>query len=509
MMLGVAAGVMAGPIEVIYTKIPGTPKAAVPGAVDLTGAPIATDFRAMEDLWVSPDGARWLLKGRTQAGSDMETILLMGSGTTGTRLAQEGNFIPGGGADERYDFFGSSGITFDSTNRFAFTARARTMATGSTSAPNGQRVLYFDGSTITLRFKEGDLIGGLMDTGATGDEKFGNSVGSVHLLDDGRIGSQDSTITGISTTRRPAIMYDATGFKQSNVSTFTGIDGSTTETWATLLANLFNTTPDGAHWMAQGRAVSQASSATILVRDNAAVLATGTTIPGSTVTVDAIFAYAQLPNGTWYARGDEVGDNDWAVKNGVVVAKTGDPITPGSTEHWGAVFQAFNGNRAGDWVLAGTTDNPDAGRNEVVVYNGAGGAMVLAREGDPVDINGNGMFDDGAFIGRGNNTLTAFDPNDLAITDGRMVYFIANLHDADSIDLNSNPSFGTPQSLMRTQVANPCPADFNGVGGVTVQDIFDFLAAYFANSPSADFNHVGGVTVQDIFDFLAAYFTGC
>jgi hypothetical protein len=62
---------------------------------------------------------------------------------------------------------------------------------------------------------------------------------------------------------------------------------------------------------------------------------------------------------------------------------------------------------------------------------------------------------------------------------------------------------------MRTQVANPCPADFNGVGGVTVQDIFDFLAAYFANSPSADFNHVGGVTVQDIFDFLAAYFTGC
>jgi hypothetical protein len=27
--------------------------------------------------------------------------------------------------------------------------------------------------------------------------------------------------------------------------------------------------------------------------------------------------------------------------------------------------------------------------------------------------------------------------------------------------------------------------------------------------PRADVNHVGGVTVQDIFDFLAAYFTGC
>jgi hypothetical protein len=54
-----------------------------------------------------------------------------------------------------------------------------------------------------------------------------------------------------------------------------------------------------------------------------------------------------------------------------------------------------------------------------------------------------------------------------------------------------------------------CPANFNGVGGVSVQDIFDFLAAYFANDPRADFNHSGAVSVQDIFDFLAAYFAGC
>lgn len=54
-----------------------------------------------------------------------------------------------------------------------------------------------------------------------------------------------------------------------------------------------------------------------------------------------------------------------------------------------------------------------------------------------------------------------------------------------------------------------CIADFNGVGGLTVQDIFDFLAAYFSGSASADVNGVGGITVQDIFDYLAAYFAGC
>jgi hypothetical protein len=61
-------------------------------------------------------------------------------------------------------------------------------------------------------------------------------------------------------------------------------------------------------------------------------------------------------------------------------------------------------------------------------------------------------------------------------------------------------------------VENPttcCPANFNAVGGVTVQDIFDFLAAYFTADVRADFNNSGAISVQDIFDYLAAYFVGC
>jgi low density lipoprotein receptor-related protein 5/6 len=54
-----------------------------------------------------------------------------------------------------------------------------------------------------------------------------------------------------------------------------------------------------------------------------------------------------------------------------------------------------------------------------------------------------------------------------------------------------------------------CPANFNQTGGLSVQDIFDFLGAWFAGDPRADFNHVGGLSVQDIFDFLGAWFAGC
>ena len=54
-----------------------------------------------------------------------------------------------------------------------------------------------------------------------------------------------------------------------------------------------------------------------------------------------------------------------------------------------------------------------------------------------------------------------------------------------------------------------CPINFNLVNGVTVDDIFDFLNAWFALDPRTDFNHVNGITVDDIFDFLNAWFTGC
>ncbi len=57
--------------------------------------------------------------------------------------------------------------------------------------------------------------------------------------------------------------------------------------------------------------------------------------------------------------------------------------------------------------------------------------------------------------------------------------------------------------------ALPCAPDFNGTGGLSVQDIFDFLAAWFAGQATADFNGTNGLNVQDIFDFLSAWFAGC
>jgi len=60
-----------------------------------------------------------------------------------------------------------------------------------------------------------------------------------------------------------------------------------------------------------------------------------------------------------------------------------------------------------------------------------------------------------------------------------------------------------------TEPSDDCHADFNSSGVVSVQDLFDFLGAYFQLESDADFNNSGTISVQDIFDFLGAYFAGC
>jgi hypothetical protein len=54
-----------------------------------------------------------------------------------------------------------------------------------------------------------------------------------------------------------------------------------------------------------------------------------------------------------------------------------------------------------------------------------------------------------------------------------------------------------------------CVANFDGINGVAVQDIFAYLSAWFAGDPRADVNGTPGLSVYDIFAFLQIWFTGC
>lgn len=521
--LSMTLSAAAAPMDLIYWKKPGHPKAAIPGTVDTNGNPEATEWRGIEDLAVSPDGSRWVIKARSTAATDHDTGYVFGTELSGSVLVAGGQTMfeglaaptSSGGTSGFIDFVPSGFGRFDDNNKLVFALRARTTLAGSTATTDAMRVFTWDGTTFALAFKQGDIYTGLTDTTTSGDETVGNSAGSFHLLNDGRVGSQDSTIGNISSTRRPAIFYNRNSFHQTGITSVSGFGGGPAVVWATLSANGFYSTPSGTSWWATGTAGSPAVG--ILAVNGAVVIQENSPVGTSGLNNGSVLQVYMASSGQWIARGRDNSSTastapDWVVKNGTYLAKTGDPIFPGSTELWGDTFYAVAINSSGKYIIAGRTNNANAGLDDVIVYNGT---TVILREGDPVDVDGNGMFDDNTFIGRGTNTNAAFtaSTNNAQIawwlTNDNMLWGLPNLRDGSGVDINVSPAFGNPNALVRITLPRPCPADFNGADGLTVNDIFDFLNAWFTSSPSANFDGVDGVTVQDIFAFLNAWFAGC
>ncbi len=511
-------------VGVIYTKIPGHPTAAVPGLRDLGGAPVASDFRTMTNLAVSPDGSRWMLSGSSQLGSSLENVLVLGSGATGSAFAQEGQPIPGGAPGELYDFFSTGLGRFNTQNHFAYAARAR-----GGVASVFQKVIVWNGVTQTIAFQMGDSYYTLHDLppNPSGDELVGNSVTSIHLLNSGIIGSYDATVQNINSSRRPVTTYDRDLHLQVDVISLTALGGIGSATWGAIESNSFYTTPDGMHWMAEGDVNAPPTNPRVLVRDGVAVLQENEPVAGSGLLLGDISQSVLLANGDWLARGrDNSGTGttppDWAVRNGVLIAMTGDPVFAGATIDWGDTLYAVAGNTAGDYLIAGRSTGPEAS-NDMLVLNGS---QIILREGDPVDVDGNGSFDDNAFIGRGVNTLAFMATSLLHLTDSGVVYAVVHLRDAAGNDLNSNPISGLPTAFVRIALgAEPptCPGDrgdANCDGTIDFFDIDPFLlslfnpAAYTAANCggslcAADIDCNGGVDFFDIDPFLTCLFSTC
>ncbi len=72
--------------------------------------------------------------------------------------------------------------------------------------------------------------------------------------------------------------------------------------------------------------------------------------------------------------------------------------------------------------------------------------------------------------------------------------------------------FTSNAALTSAGTRVPCACDFDASGGVSVNDLFAFLAAWFAQNGqtapalSADFDHNGSVSVNDLFEFLSCWF---
>ena len=216
--------------------------------------------------------------------------------------------------------------------------------------------------------------------------------------------------------------------------------------------------------------------------------------------------FTMSPSGMWMVRGANMDGENWVARGHGQsiehVYRVGDPIHAGATETWFAAelslpFFVHTADAAGNIVIGGGTNNPDTFSDTVLIYNDQ---MVIARENDPVDLNGNGVFDDGVYIRSIESSSVVFVPG--------AVLFRVTLRDEDAALCGTN-DVSRGQAIVRVDLPGGCPVDWNNDGSVNSGDISSFLTAWIASVSApdltGDFNGDGQTNSGDISAFLTAW----
>jgi len=457
--LHTAAG---APPTVIYSEIPTSPTSLAP---DGTGHRIT----AMLNLWASPDGTNWIFKGFKDDGvSTVIDIIVVGQGNAGSVVATEGQDsdpFPG----ITYSFFDSSAGINDNGN-YVFGARL--------DDTNGEVIIRGGGPAGQgAVVREGEAATGLEDDPIfnSGDEVFGNSLNSSHITNSELVGFRAANIQNLASDRRTALYEDLFG---ARTVLFQEQVPNGPLTMDSMPSGKYAHSADGSSYIFEGDTDLTFSSTEVVVVDGAIVLSEGDDVSGNGDIIDAVFDVHMDANGNWAARGDLPGNTDWAVYNGNLVALTGQPIAAGSIENWSDIIATIRTGADGDFVLTGNTDHADADRNSVLTFNAC---TILLREGDSVDLDGNGIADEGIEI-------NSFSTGDVSIGTDGFLYAFVTLRETD----------GTTVGDAFIRMTLPCDADLTGTvdpnspafgqpDGVTdANDFFFYLGLFSSNELCAD-----------------------
>ncbi len=476
-LLIAAGSTRAGSIEVVFSNLQDHPSSLVPGT---DGERFRNPLPPFLDLHPSPNGGHWIFKAFTDnPDSNANDVIMVGSGATGVAVAQEGDPAPIAGLS--YGFMDSD-CGINDAGQYAFGNR---LFGGDSSTD--EIIFKFDGTDFVTVAREGDLAPGLADTGPTGDEVFGNSLNSAHVMNTGMVGFR-AQIENVDSDMDIALYHDNKVIAQTNTdSKSRGFDG--------FAAGTFDADADGDNWIVEGDTDPSYTTIDAVVLNGSAIFQEGDLIGDFTSPVAAIFYLELTGNSDWFVRGDNLDDTGWIVRNGDVLLVTGDPITPGSDEHYaatpafGTTFAIVSGNSAGDYLVVGSTDAADPDANQVAVMNGE---TVLARTGDPVDLNGDGLDNDDLYIG-------GFNAYDAFLTDAGDLYFFAALHNAAGDDLGDG--------FLRL-LGTGCPQDLTDDGMVDQADLGELLASYGVDD-GGDIDGDGDTDQADLGSLLGVYGQPC
>jgi uncharacterized repeat protein (TIGR01451 family) len=431
---------ISAPKPVVFSSAVFSPSAQVPPSLgfDPFSTFSGTQF-AFGRPFLSPDGSKGVMQIETTSSNG---VALMTFDVTPTSVTPTGLAARRGVtifADEN-DGVGTQNPAFDRSmainndGKVAFTTQTNNANTSL------RRVLAISDSTgnAVVAARQNALLGG-----SFGGSRWGGTMVVAGITAAARA-TLYASLAGTNPAGQTRIVASTDLLNSVSQLLRSGVDipanqvGATTFPWTdwqgSATAEPFRgvrTNADGTRYLAEGfidnppgGPLLNPDTNQIVVVDGQVVLQEGVVIPGSgfaePIRPGSPFQYSFMENdGNWFAYGSNAdpiapapnpwnAGQDWVVRNGVVIARTGDPITPSATEIW--TDQPSGGGaglartfimavgRGDDVVIGGLTNIADSTRRAVLVWQNAGQAEVVLRTGDPVDLNGNGINDDDAYV---------------------------------------------------------------------------------------------------------------
>jgi hypothetical protein len=422
----------------IYSEIASSPTSTVPGVPGVI-------FESFDRPYVSPNGNSWILGAETNGATTEDRLIIVGSGLTGNTVAREGINIPG--ISEAPGFIDQK-LSINDGGDFVYATN-----TNLATTTNDEVVVKFTAATNTFSIvaREGD------PTGYVAGENHAADLNSPGITNGGAVAYVDTpTVGALPDANDDFFVLGTTILAQEGITTPNNqnpVQGA----WDNFSAGDCWVDKTGTSYLARGDLLGATATDAVVVVNNNVVIQEGAVLPGSGFTspvvagaADEAFMYS---NGHWLARGNNVDGNDWVLRNGAVVAQKGDAVPGGLAGEtfddttFADLFFSITANDNGDYVYGGVTSTA-ATANAVLVFNDQ---FVFLREGDGIDIDGNGLADDNAFISVFNN--------DDAILTNDLRYFLT----VDAVD-----GAGTPlgQVFMVVQVPEPGALSLIAAGAI-------------------------------------------
>ena len=482
--------------EGVYSNIIGHPTAKVPG---LEGF----EFQNFDRPYLSPNTKLWVLTADTDDSTATDELILVGSYCGGAIFAQEGvTTLDPNDIGDQIGFIDQK-VSINDSGDFAFT----TNTNGATGADEVVVKYDADADAFVTIAREGDLA-------APAGANYSTVIGAANILQNGQVWFIADT--DLADTDLDYFVFSKNGniaVAQEGVTIPTGQMGPiTTEAWDLFDSLDLWTNADGTSWAAEGDLEGDTTTDKIFAVDNDVKIQEGIIIPGSGFTSPADASsptdYAEMfSDGTWMARGGNDDDQDWVVQNGVVIAATGEPVTPGSSELWSdapysVTYFQFTVNNHGDTIVSGTTNSGDNASNAILVLNGT---TVISRENDPIDLDGDGVLDPNA-----DYRIRTYGNDDLVLTDDFQAYTTVTMRAFNDSGSDADVGDAFIRFNLCGVVTSLC-ADLNGDGIVNnddyaiMRDAIGHTSCDAAYHACADYDGDGLVSFVDYQQWLACY----